>query len=453
MNYGHHQARSADALSWLLTHAPEFPREELPVVLSCRRALLAAHRERCERAVRGADVYSAVFERRGYNRDLTALARGGAMALRHLLDQYPSFDEHAIRFTDALEADAQSPYAQAWTEAARHAVLATEVVVSRSDWTEQPGQAWQVVADVSDAAEALVAIDRKLARARAELHDAPTALRRPSAELRLVARHMASVARAGEFDPAVDGIHRQEPHRGPISIRHPGDLVLGARATERLLRDSDLSIRELRTFALIQADIAHTCAELLADSPLAALRDSFRRRDEQYRDLAGATARVASIGPSSGSAVLAQSQEVGRFLLEVRRSGRPAAPAGLISDFDAEQPQLANTLAINIRRHLAAGHYLVVDDGEVSLRWRRTEAGERAALQRAAENVSDRFVRSAGAAVDFAAQRLAVRERDARTVTPPSVAERAREQLRLTLDREPYGRRPLTPNRLPSSRL
>lgn len=453
MNYGHHQARSADALSWLLTHSPEFPREELPVVLSFRRALLAAHRERCERAVRGSDVYSAVFERQGYDRDLSALARGGAMALRHLLDQYPAFDDHAMRFTDALEAEVPSPYAQAWMEAARHAVLATEALVSRSDWTEQPGQAWQIVADISDAAEALVAIDRKLAPAAfAELKGAQTVLRLPTAELRLVARHMASVARAGEFDPAVDGIYRQEPHRGPISIRHPDDLVPGVRATARLLRGSDLSVRELRAFALIQADIAHTCADLLADSRLTALRDSFRRRDEQYRDLAGATARVASIGPSSGRAVLAQSQEVGRFLLDVRRIGQPA-PTGPLADFDVEQPQLANTLAINIRRQLAVGHYLVVDDSEISLRWRRTEAGERAALQRAAENVSDRFVRSDGAAIDFAAQRLAVRERDARTGTPPSAAERAREGLRLTLDREPYGRRPLTPNRVPSRRL
>jgi hypothetical protein len=453
VTYGQHHAQSADALSWLLTHSPEFPRGELPVLLSCRRALLAAQRERCERAVRGADVYSAVFQQHRHERDLIALARGGTMALRHLLDRYPSFEDHTVRFTDALQADSLTPYAQAWTEAARHAVLATEAVVTSSDWTEQPGQAWQVVADISDVAEAMVAIDRKLARsALAGVEGAQSALLLPTAELRLAARHTASVARAGDFDPAIDGIHLQEPRNGPIAIRRPGDLLIGARATERLLRDSGLSVPELRSFALIQADIAHTAADLLTDSRLAALRDSFRRRDEHFRNLAGATARVAGLGPSSGRPVLAQSQEVGRFLLEVRRSGRPA-PTGVLADFDAEQPRLATTLATNIRRDLNAGRYLVVDDDELSLRWRRTEPGERAALERAVDDLPERLTRSTGADVDFEAQRMAAQERAARTGTPPSSADRSRDRLRSTLDREPYGRRPLTPNRLPSNRL
>lgn len=453
MTYGYHHARSADALSWLLTHSPESPREELPVILGCRRALLAAHRERCERAVRGADVYSAVFLRQHSDRDLTALARGGAAALRHLLDQYPSFEDPAMRFTDALEVDAPSPYAQAWLEAARHAVLATEAVVSSTDWTGRPGQSWQVVADVSDAAEALVAIDRKLARAAlSEVEGAQSALRLPTAELRLVARHMASVARAGDFDPAVDGIRRRESHNGLITVREPGDLIPGARATGQSLRDSDLSVRELRAFALMQADIAHTCAGLLSDAPLVALQNSFLRRDEQYRKLTGATARVASIGPSSGRVVLAQTQEVGRYLLEVRRSGQPLSQ-GLLADFDAEQPQLARSLADNIRRRLAVGDYLVVDDAEVSLRWRRTQAGERAALEWAADGISGWLVCTAGTDLDFAAQHMASRECNAQAADPLPAAARARERLRTTLDREPYGRRPLTPNRVPSRRL
>jgi hypothetical protein len=453
MTYGQHQARSADALSWLLTHAPDFPREEVTVVLTCRRALLAAQRERCERAVRGADVYSAVFNQKRNHRDLIALSRGGTMALRHLLDQYPAFDDHTLRFTDALQADSVSPYAQAWTEAARHGVLATEAVVSDSDWTEQSGQAWQVVADISDVAEAMVAIDRKLVpSALTEIEGAGSELYLPAAELRLAAHHMANVARASDFDTAVDGISRNEPHRVPITLRLPGDLMLGARATERLLRDSELSVRELRSFALIQADIAHTCANLLTGTPLADLRESFCRRDEHFRHLAGATVRVTSIGPSSGRAVLAQSKEVGRLLLAVRRSGGPASP-GLLADFDAEQPRLATTLATNIRRGLVAGRYLVVDDSQVSLRWKRIGPGEEPALERSAENVSGGFIESAGADVDFAAQRFAAQERACRTAPPAFSADRSRERLRKILDREPYGRRPSTPNRVPSRSL
>jgi hypothetical protein len=453
VRYGRHHAYSADALSWLLTHAPEFPREELPIVLSCRRALLAAHRERCERAVRGADVYSALFKEQRYDRDLIALARGGTMALRHLLDRYPVFEEHTSRFTDVLQADSLSPYAQAWADAARHAVLATEAVVTQSDWTERPEQAWQVVADISDAAEAVICIDRELAKsALTEIDGARFTLAAPAAELRLAARHTANLARAGDFDSAVDDITRHEPHRHPIALRVPNDLVLGARATERLLCDSHLSVRELRSFALIQADIAHTCADLVTEPRLAPLRESFRRRDEHLRHLAGATARVASIGPSSGRAVLAQSQEVGRLLLAVRRSGAPAT-VGLLADFDAEQPRLATTLATNVRRGLATGRYLVVDEGELTLRWRRTEPGERPALERAAESAACRLHRSAGADVDFAAQRLAAQERAVRAATPAFSADRSRERLRDILDREPYGRRPFAPNRPPSRRL
>ncbi|QNN54700.1 hypothetical protein [Nocardioides mesophilus] len=65
------------------------------MLLSCRAALLAAYRERCERTVRGADVQVAMFNNRRLGRDLAVLARGGATALGILLDEYPAFPEKA----------------------------------------------------------------------------------------------------------------------------------------------------------------------------------------------------------------------------------------------------------------------------------------------------------------------------------------------------------------------
>ena len=453
MRYGDHHARSVDGLTWLLSHRPEFPPEEIPVLLSARRALLAAHRERCERAVRGADVYSAIFENQRRERDLVGLARGGAVALRHLLDQYPTMDERAIRFTDALQAEDPSPYGRAWLETARHAVLATEALVTNPGWTEEPGQAWQVIADVCDSAEATVAIDRELFLGPlSEVPGVRKALNIPTAELRMVARHVGGVARAGDFDPALDVLTRSEPVARPISLLGRHDLARGARATERLLRRSQLSVRDLRSYALIQSDIAHTCAEMITDPRLRSLREAFERRDEHFRALAAATARVASVGPSSGRAVLAQSQEVGRVLLEARRGGQ-SVNMGDLADFNEAQPQLAETLAANIRQGLATGRYLVVDDSELTLRWRRTEPGEETNIVRAVESAAVfKASKSAGADVDFAAQRIASSEQ-AHVDPHAAGAEASRGRLRSMLDVQPYGRRPLTPNRVPSSRL
>jgi hypothetical protein len=297
VRYGDHHARSIDALTWLLTHRLELPPDELPLVLTARRSFLAAHRERCARAVHGADVYSALFDKTRQERDLVGLARGGAVALRRLLEQYPGFDDQTVRFTDVVQVEDVSSDGQAWIDAARQAVLATETLVSNRGWTEEPGQAWQVIADVSDSVEALVALDQRLVLG--PLSDVPAlskALTVPTAELRMVARHVGGVARAGEFDPALDAVTWSESVARPIRLGGEEDLALGARATERLLSRSQLSVADLRSFALMQSDIAHTCADMISDARLSPLREAFRRRDEHFREVAGATSRVATIG-------------------------------------------------------------------------------------------------------------------------------------------------------------
>lgn len=454
MSYGHHHARSSYALLWLVTHPAPVPEAELHVVLTCRAALLAAHRERCRRATHGANVHSALFKDRKDARDLAGVAQGGAVALSQILDEYPAFEAHTSRFTDVLQDDTLSPYSQAWVAAAKHAVLATETAVSSSAWTQDPGQAWTIVADVADAAETLTVVDRALEPSvQGAIPHWETCVRVPSAELRLVARHIGYVARAGDLDPATDAIVRCEVRGRPVQLHRFEDVVVGVRAADDLLRRSELSVRELRSFALMQSDIANTCVEL-ADSPgLSGLRDSFRRRDEQFRELAGATARLASIGPSSGRPLLAQTQDIGRVLLEARRTGARINP-GLLADFDAEHPRLARSLAGNVSRSLASGRVLVVDDSDVALRWRRAEPGERPAVALAAGKVAQTPpARSASGDIDFLVRRIdkAEKERDLVGVAPSP--DRSRQALRASLDRQPYGYRPLTPNRRPSRRL
>jgi hypothetical protein len=454
MSYGHHHARSSDALVWLVTHPAPVPEAELHAVLSCRAALLAAHRERCKRATHGANVHAALFKDRRDARDLAGVAQGGAAALRQLLDEYPTFEAHTTRFTDVLQDDSLSPYSQAWIVAAKHAVLATETAVSSPAWTQDPGQAWTIVADVADAAETLTVVDRALEPStQGAIPDWETAVRVPSAELRLVARHIGYVARAGDLDPATDAIVRSEVRGRPVQLHRFEDLVVGVRAADDLLRRSELSVRELRSFALMQADIANTCAEL-ADSPgLSRLCESFRRRDEQFRELAGTTARLTSIGPSSGRPLLAQTQEIGRVLLEARRSGA-RINHGVLADFDAAHPRLARSLAGNVSRSLASGRLLVVDDGDVALRWRRAEPGERPAVAVAAEKSAQTpSAKSASADIDFLVRRIAKVEKERDLGATATSASRSRQTLRASLDRQPYGYRPLTPNRRPSRRL
>lgn len=454
MSYGHHHARSSDALVWLVTHPVKVPEAELHVVLTCRAALLAAHRERCRRATHGANVHSALFRDRKDARDLAGVAQGGAVALSQLLDEYPAFETHTARFTDVLQDDTLSPYSQAWVAAAKHAVLATETAVSSPAWTQDPGQAWTIVADIADAAETLTLVDRALEPSvQRAIPDWETAVRVPSAELRLVARHIGYVARAGDLDPATDAIVRREVPGRPVQLHRFEDLVVGVRAADDLLRRSELSVPELRSFALMQSDIANTCAEL-ADVPgLSRLRESFRRRDERFRELAGATARLASIGPSSGRPLLAQTQEIGRVLLEARRTGARINP-GVLADFDAEHPRLATSLAGNVNRSLASGRLLVVDDDDVALRWRRTEPGEQPVVALAAGKVAQApAARSVSGDIDFVVRRIAKVEKERDLGVTATSAKRSRQSLRASLDLQPFGSRPLTPSRRPSRRL
>ena len=298
VRYGFHHARSTDALAWLLAHDEPVPPEEYPVLLSCRAALLAAHRERCERTVRGADVQVAMFNNRRLGRDLAVLARGGATALGILLDEYPTFPDEAAPFTDVLQMEGLTPQAHAWVEAARHAVLATEAAVTSTSWTERPDQAWQVVADIADSAQAVVRLDARLSATNpAPVPDWAKVLRFPAAELNLTSRHLGYVARSGHLDAAVDATSRVEMHRGLLRVHDLANVVDGARSLARHLTTARLSVPDLRGFAIMHSELCHLGAEALTGTGLEEIQCDYRRREVRFREVAGMTAQGQEPAP------------------------------------------------------------------------------------------------------------------------------------------------------------
>ena len=227
-----------------------------------------------------------------------------------------------------------------------------------------------------------------------------------------------------------------------------------------------MSVDELRTFALMQSDIASDCARLVPDERLGALREAFTFREVRFRQLAAATTRVASIGRPGGRPLLAQTAEIGRVIRSASRSNEPAV-LGVLAEVDSHYPLLSRALARGIDRSFARGDYLVPDDDTIALRWRKTQPAEEPPLQRAAGDVAAVPAPKVHELL-WKAQRLAAwdrtanqREADRDQPTPLKrsrspyrtlnadagpTAVRERQRLRDFLDRDPLDR-PVTPNR------
>jgi hypothetical protein len=339
-------------------------------------------------------------------------------------------------------------------QAAKHAVLATEALATNTTWKSEPAQAWLVTADVAETAQAVAALDRRLADSP-EVSGAGrrSVLAAPADELALAARHVGYVAHSGALDLDVDQVARQEARTGVTPVRTADDLVLTSAALGRLVRDNPMSVGGLRRFALMQAEIAHLCTQALDDNGPVSLRDSFVRRDHRFRAVAGATARVASIGRSRDGLVLAQAQEIGRGVVGARRA-RQSIPVRLLADFNTGQGQVASALAANVRRALHDGRYLVVDEDSVALKWRRVLPGEEPPLMRAA-TAGDASADGYGfpSDLEFAALRLAAPADVATAAGRATNTNASRERLQTVLAARPSGRRPPTPSSAARRRL
>ena len=448
MRYGVHHARSTDALAWLLVHDEPVRPEEHAVLLSCRAALLAAHRERCERTIRGADVQVALFNKRPQGRDLAVLARGGATALGIVLDEYPAFAPHAARFTDVLQHEDLSPQAHAWKEAARHAVLATEAVVTATSWTERPDQAWQVVADVADSAQALVRLDARLSASDpTPLPEWSMMLRFPAAELNLTSRHLAYVARSGQLDAHVDATSRAETHHGLHVVRDLDEVVQGAQSLARSLVATRLSVSELRMFSVMHSELAHIAAEALSGTGLDEIQTAYRQREVRFREVAGMTSRVHSLPSAGGIVALRQTQELGRVVAASVRRREPHLH-GVLADLNEVYPEVTSAVARGVARAFDEGTYLVVDDDSLELAWRRTWRGERPKLSWAASQLAE-----AGPEQKPHVQGGVASSLDLGSVwAGQSIGGAARERLRSALATDQTFRRPNAPNRSLSRR-
>ena len=451
MRYGVHHAHSTDALAWLLGHVDPVAPEEYPVILSCRAALLAAHRERCERTLRGADVQVAMFNNRRLGRDLAVLARGGATALGILLDEYPTFPDRAAPFTDVLQMEGLTPRARAWVEASRHAVLATEAAVTSTSWTQRPDQAWQVVADIADSAQALVRLDARLSATNpAPLPDWATVLRFPAAELNLTSRHLGYVARSGNLDAAVDTTSRVEMRQGLLRVQDLTDIVDGARSLAQCLTTTRLSVPDLRGFSVMHSELSHLAAEALIGTGLEEIRGDYSRREERFREVAGMTARVRSLPLQGGGKAVHQTQELGRIIgSAVRR--RDACLPGVLADLNEVYPDITAAVARGVTRALEEGRYLVVDDDAVELAWRRTRRHERPKLLWATSQLAESNSGSART-LDFVTGLALVQDARRPAVPGDSTATASRDRLRVVLSRDQPLRRPAAPNRRLSQR-
>ena len=449
MRYGFHHARSTDALAWLLVHDEPVPPEEHPVLLSCRAALLAAHRERCERAVRGADVQVVMFNNRRLGRDLAVLARGGATALGILLDEYPAFLEKAAPFTDVLQVGGLTPQVHAWVEASRHAVLATEAAVTSTSWTQRPDQAWQIVADIADSAQAIVRLDARLSATNpAPLPDWAKVLRFPAAELNLTSRHLGYVARSGHLDAGVDATSRIEMHRGLLRVHDLANVVDGARSLASYLQITPLSVPDLRSFSIMHSELCHLGAHALTGAGLEEIQGDYCRREERFREVAGTTARVRSL-PLRGSAkAVHQTQELGRIVgSAVRR--RDARLPGVLADLNEVYPDVTAAVARGVTRALDEGKYLVVNDDAVELTWRRTGRHEKPELLWATSQLAES---NSAKPFTFMTRQVSLPPAPRKAAPGDSIATASRDRLRSALSSDQPLRRPAAPNRRLSQR-
>jgi hypothetical protein len=275
------------------------------------------------------------------------------------------------------------------------------------------------------------------------------------------------LARSGRLDASTDGVRRREEVGRPIPLRGLHDLVPATQNLAALVERRPFSTMELRHFALMQAEHAHACAELVTDPTLGDLRRSFQERDLRYRQLAAATARTTSVIRPEGRPALIQLHEIRRT---VENPAARRCPMGQLADYDAVQPEVSRALAGSINRALGAGWYLVVDDRQTQLAWQRTPPGATPGIAEAANRLRTSSAQpNSSADLPFQSGRLAARDlgtdqrvvRDqvrvagarvldverARAVDSDPSADPSRRRLRAILDARPYGRT-AAPNRV-----
>ena len=439
MTYGAHRDRAQDALAFLLTSGRPVTDAEWPTLRAYRAATLMASLTLAERAVRGGDVHVRLFPRRPSRPSQFPVITSSPTVFVGELERYPRLVPEDLSLTDALSQPHTSRTLRAWADVARHWTLASETLLDRPEWTHRAKQTWAVLADVSDVVEALVVLDRDVIGRTPE--SAARQFWRANDDLRLVARYVNMLSLSGETIDVSD-LRRRNLTHGLVLVQSVADLEPATQRLTELVEQRTLTARELKSFALVQADLARRCAGLAGavSGPGEVLRRAFDDRYDAYRALAATTGRLGSINRAQGRLVLAQLNEIGLAVGRLSRD-RAGGAAPALAELHRALTVVDRALGHSIQRAVSSGSYLTVDDDRVRVGWRRIRPGETPSVTRAGM----RLVTSAASDVGFAAVRLAVASNPASASGLSRAESFPRPALRQQLDRRPF-RRPRAPN-------
>jgi hypothetical protein len=384
--YGAYRDDSLYALACLLTEPTpkSLATAKLARVLDCRDSVLVSMRRQFRLATGQAGTGSL---------RLPAVEANPTAAMGTVLVDLPRTGPGQAP-TDVLAPRDENAYVARWQQAARAALLATDVLDTTHAWRADPSAAWTVVSDVAKAAVALPIIDSHLAHLAHVANDERAAkllTRCATSGLGLTARLTAETAQQGRLHDRVAALTRPHISRvTPRPLREFTDAAAGQHRVAHLLvqRRRALPVKALGAALLGQARIAaaidvsasrlqppHTPDGWLnrhQRETAAALAGATRARAEALTQMARARKGVADT-LSGGQPAVWQTAEVLRAI-QRRPAPRDRDDArqqlGQLQQLAARGDAVHQLLIQGIVTAFATGDYLVPHPERNQLQWR-----------------------------------------------------------------------------------
>jgi hypothetical protein len=384
--YGAYRDDSLYALACLLTEPTpkSLATARLARVLDCRDSVLVSMRRQFRLATGQAGTGSL---------RLPAVEANPTAAMGTVLVDLPRTGPGQAP-TDVLAPRDENAYVARWQQAARAALLATDVLDTTHAWRADPSAAWTVVADVAKAAVTLPILDSHLAHLAHVANDERAAkllTRCATSGLGLTARLTAETAQQGRLHDRVAALKRPHTSRvTPRPLREFTDAAAGQHRVAHLLvqRRRALPVKALDAVLLGQARIAaaidasasrlqppHTPDGWLnrhQRETAAALADATRARAEALTQMARARKGVADT-LSGGQPAVWQTAEVLRAI-QRRPAPRDRDDArqqlGQLQQLAARGDAVHQLLIQGIVTAFATGDYLVPHPERNQLQWR-----------------------------------------------------------------------------------
>lgn len=362
MTYGERQEAAARALLTLLS-AP-VDSQDGAAILQCRHQILLTLTERAEHL--GGDPAPRRSPRRV---SFTQVARQPLAELVLVLGGLPQMQAPAEAPTDVLGRRAgESGASASWRDAARELFLATSELVrsEHQPWTYRDSAGWYVVADLADTVGSLLALDRRLVKARI----LPALPRATSVEQLLITGDVSRLSRSWGDDPSAD-LAIGSPSTAfagdqlPIQlVRTPTDLILAQQRLASMVHpiraNSDPrslgerpGLKAGRALAVGQVRLGLRCVQWSEALGSPSLVGHFQARIQLYRVLHASTTRVIDTMPARS--VLPQLQQ-SEIVTQLR--GMNTAPnLDVLTRLNAASHQVAVAAGKALRREgLHAGH-------------------------------------------------------------------------------------------------